>query len=117
MGNTEPVLSVEKASILTEDFGIDMLDPGMKHTIRITPVTPNEIRIVGFMSAVRSLAAAKVLTAVIGTNVTAVPDKVDLSCQEWRTLYVAKLSGGRLPEGATRLPEGFSYSFFRVEKV
>lgn len=117
MGNTEPVLSVEKASILTEEFGIDMLDLTTKHTIRITPVSPDEVRNVGFRSTVRTQAAAKVLSAVLGTNVTVEPEKMDLSRQKWRTLYVAKLSGGRLPEGATRLPEGFSYSFFRVDKV
>ena len=30
------------------------------------------------------------------------------------TLYVAQLVGGRLPEGATTIPEGFSFRFFRV---
>jgi hypothetical protein len=29
-------------------------------------------------------------------------------------LYVAQLQGGRLPEGATTLPEGFSFKFLRV---
>ena len=31
------------------------------------------------------------------------------------TLYVAQLTGGRLPEGATELPEGFSFKFLKVE--
>jgi hypothetical protein len=31
--------------------------------------------------------------------------------------YVAQLVGGRLPEGATTLPEGFSFRFLRVEVV
>ena len=29
-------------------------------------------------------------------------------------LYVAQLQGGRLPEGATALPDGFSFRFLRV---
>ena len=28
--------------------------------------------------------------------------------------YVAQLTGGRLPEGATTLPEGFTFRYFRV---
>lgn len=30
------------------------------------------------------------------------------------TLYVAQLTGGRLPEGATTLPEGFAFKYYRV---
>lgn len=29
-------------------------------------------------------------------------------------LYLAQLQGGRLPEGATTLPDGFSFKFFKV---
>lgn len=29
--------------------------------------------------------------------------------------YVAQLMGGRLPEGSTTLPEGFSFKFIKVE--
>ncbi len=32
-------------------------------------------------------------------------------------LYVAQLMGGRLPEGAKTLPEGFSFKFFKIEFV
>ncbi len=32
-------------------------------------------------------------------------------------LFVAQLNGGRLPEGATTLPEGFSFSWVRVYLV
>jgi hypothetical protein len=31
------------------------------------------------------------------------------------TAYVAQLVGGRLPEGSTTLPEGYTFKFFRVE--
>lgn len=30
-------------------------------------------------------------------------------------LYVAQLRGGRLPEGATTLPEGFGFDWIKVE--
>lgn len=29
-------------------------------------------------------------------------------------LYVAQIVGGRLPEGATKLPDGFSFKFLKV---
>lgn len=29
--------------------------------------------------------------------------------------YVAQLTGGRLPEGSTMLPEGFSFKYIKVE--
>lgn len=31
------------------------------------------------------------------------------------TLYVGQVVGGRLPEGATTLPDGFEIKFIRVE--
>lgn len=32
-------------------------------------------------------------------------------------LYVAQITGGRLPEGSTTLPEGFKLKFLKVELV
>lgn len=33
---------------------------------------------------------------------------------EYEELYVAQLQGGRLPEGATKLPDGFKFRFLLV---
>ena len=35
----------------------------------------------------------------------------------WESDYVAQLQGGRLPEGSTTLPEGFSFKFIKVEVI
>lgn len=34
--------------------------------------------------------------------------------QDGELCYVAQLQGGRLPEGATRLPDGFEFKFYRI---
>lgn len=42
-------------------------------------------------------------------------NRTNISLEEGDTLYVAQLNGGRLPEGSTTLPEGFSFTFYKVE--
>lgn len=42
------------------------------------------------------------------------PNRINVSLAKGDTAYVAQLVGGRLPEGATRLPEGFKFKFFKV---
>ena len=49
-------------------------------------------------------------------NVLGVPmNRVNISLNKEDILYVAQLQGGRLPEGATTLPEGFSFKFYKIE--
>lgn len=42
-------------------------------------------------------------------------NRVSLKLKKGDVLYVAQVVGGRLPEGATTLPEGFTMKFFCVE--
>jgi len=42
-------------------------------------------------------------------------NRVNVSLSKGDVAYVAQLMGGRLPEGATTLPEGFKFKFLRVE--
>lgn len=42
-------------------------------------------------------------------------NRANLKLQKGDVLLVAQLVGGRLPEGATTLPEEFSFKFFEVE--
>lgn len=42
-------------------------------------------------------------------------NRVNVTFQRGETAYVAQLQGGRLPEGATTLPEGFYFKYFKVE--
>lgn len=41
-------------------------------------------------------------------------NRCNVSLQRGDTLYVAQLVGGRLPEGSTTLPEGFSFRYYRI---
>ena len=41
-------------------------------------------------------------------------NRSNLTLRPGDILYVAQLIGGRLPEGATTLPEGFNFKFFKV---
>lgn len=42
-------------------------------------------------------------------------NRINVTLKEGDVLYVAQLQGGRLPEGNTTLPEGFSFKFIKVE--
>lgn len=37
-----------------------------------------------------------------------------ITMKEGDELYIAELNGGRLPEGATELPEGFSFQYSKI---
>ena len=41
-------------------------------------------------------------------------NRINVSLHKGETAYVAQLVGGRLPEGATTLPEGFSFKYLKV---
>jgi hypothetical protein len=42
-------------------------------------------------------------------------NRVNVTLRKGDTAFVAQLQGGRLPEGCTTLPEGFSFKFVKVE--
>lgn len=59
------------------------------------------------------------ITSAIGhqdtANVLGVPfNRINVSLNKGDVLFVAQLVGGRLPEGSTTLPEGFSFKFLQV---
>lgn len=59
------------------------------------------------------------LTSAIGHEDTArvlgvEPNRVNISLEKGDVLYVAQLQGGRLPEGSTTLPEGYTFKFMKV---
>ena len=41
-------------------------------------------------------------------------NRTSVTLDENTDLYIAQLSGGRLPEGATTLPEGFKFTWVRA---
>lgn len=48
-------------------------------------------------------------------NVLGYPmNRVNVKLAQGDVIYIAQLMGGRLPEGSTKLPEGFSFKFIKV---
>lgn len=48
-------------------------------------------------------------------NILGVPmNRINVHLSKGDVAYVAQLQGGRLPEGATTLPEGFSFKYIKV---
>jgi len=41
-------------------------------------------------------------------------NRINVKLEKGDELYVAQLTGGRLPEGSTTLPEGFKFVFYKV---
>ena len=42
-------------------------------------------------------------------------NRINVTLKKGDVAFVAQLQGGRLPEGATTLPEGFHFKFIKVE--
>lgn len=83
-------------------FSLQMV--GMPSVVKFTEV--NELP-QGLISAIGHADTAHVL----GFE----PNRVNVSLQKGDVAYVAQLTGGRLPEGSTTLPEGFHFKYIRVE--
>lgn len=59
------------------------------------------------------------LTSAIGhqdtANVLGVPmNRINVKLNKGDVAYIAQLMGGRLPEGTTTLPDGFSFKYIKV---
>ena len=97
---------------LTNAFSIQMLSGPA--TVRFDEIdaadVPSDVT-----SAVGHADTANVLSNMLGFEVPM--NRAFVTLDEETELYVAQLIGGRLPEGATTLPEGFSFKFYRVTVV
>ena len=96
-------------------FSLQMTDCNKPHTIHTEPVTAEQVAESirdGFTSAIGHADTANVVSGLLGVEIPCQRINVRLTADD--TLYVAQLTGGRLPEGATTLPEGFTLTFQRV---
>lgn len=89
---------------------------GNAFSLQMLKAFPVSIDIVE-VSAEEALSSYK--TSVVGhqdtANVLGVPfNRISVALNKGDILYVAQVVGGRLPEGSTTLPEGFSMKFFKV---
>lgn len=97
---------------LVNAFSIQMLSEPA--TVRFEEIAPEEIP-ADVVSAIGHADTAAVLSEVLGFSVPM--NRINVTLDENTELYVAQLIGGRLPEGSTTLPEGFSFKFYRVTIV
>lgn len=103
---------MENKMYLGNAFALQMMDLTKVHHITVTPVTADEVSKADFVSVIGHADTAAVVSSLLGKEVPA--NRVSISIGEGDVLYVAQLVGGRLPEGATTLPEGFALTFVRV---
>jgi hypothetical protein len=89
-----------------------MLDVTVNNEISVVPVSAEEVAASEFESAVGHQDTANVLSAILGKPVPM--NRVSLKLDQDTVLYVAQVTGGRLPEGATTLPEGMKLCFLKV---
>lgn len=93
---------MKKKIYLANAFSIQMLpEDGASVDFEVVETLPN-----GLVSAVGHADTARVL----GVECS----RVSIKLGHGDILYVAQLMGGRLPEGTTTLPEGFSFKFFKI---
>jgi enhancing lycopene biosynthesis protein 2 len=100
---------------LTNAFSINMLNRS-SHVISFIPLTEDETRALlshGFVSAVGHQDTANVLTDLLGISIPC--ERRNVVLDEGDKLVVAQYTGPRLPEGATKLPEGAEITFWLVQ--
>lgn len=104
------------ANILSNAFSLQMLQ-GFPANITVSEIDHSEIvNLIAsgeIQSAIGHADLAAVLTDIFGVEVA--PNRVNVALEKGDILFVAQLMGGRLPEGATTLPEGFTLKFLKVE--
>ena len=91
-----------KEKFLLNAFSLQMLEGDA--TVKFTEVDSLPA---GLTSAVGHQDTARVLGVEM--------NRVNVTLKKGDIAFVAQLQGGRLPEGATSLPEGFTFKFIRVE--
>lgn len=97
---------------LVNAFSIQMLQKG--GLVRFDEIAPEDIP-ADVVSAVGHADTAAVLTNMLGFPVPM--NRAFVTLEPDTEIYVAQLVGGRLPEGSTTLPEGFSFKFYKVTVV
>lgn len=93
-------------------FSLQMIDDLAKATnLRIVPITPADVP-QDAESVVGHADTARFLSGILGWPVAF--NRANVSLNAGDILYVAQLTGGRLPEGATELPAGVKLAWYRV---
>lgn len=80
-------------------------------TVVVEPTVLTEIP-ADVMSAIGHPDTAAVISDLLGRTID--PNRVNVTLTKDDTLFVFQLMGGRLPEGATKLPENFTFKLLKV---
>ena len=101
---------------LANAFSLQMLPLDASVQVSVIPVSVDEVKDVlaaGFISAIGHQDTANVLTGILDLPVCM--NRISVSLTPNDVLIVAQVVGGRLPEGATKLPEGVNIKFVKVQ--
>lgn len=103
---------------LANAFSLQMLGLDTPTNIKVEPISQETVECIllgdnGFTSAIGHQDTANVLSNMLGIPVAM--NRISVSLTKDDILVVAQVVGGRLPEGATTLPEGVSIKFVKVQ--
>lgn len=92
-------------------FSLQMLSQ-FPANVRVDEITVEEVQKLELQSAIGHQDTANVLSNMLGQQITV--NRINIQLQPGDSIIVAQLQGGRLPEGCTTLPAGFSFKFLKV---
>lgn len=93
---------------ISNAFSLQMLDTSKDVSVHVAPISEGEFNKV--KADATSAVGYPDTAAVLGVPF----NRMSLKLAKGDELFVAQLTGGRLPEGCTTLPEGFSFTFLKV---
>lgn len=98
------------ANFLGNAFSLPMVSAPAE--IAVEPVTASDVAAASWQSVIGHADTAAVVSGLLGRP--AAFNRTNVRLQKGDVLYVAQVTGGRLPEGATTLPEGVKIVFLKV---
>jgi hypothetical protein len=93
-------------------FSLQMLDLASPASVMIQPVEISEVANADFVSVIGHADTARVVSGLLGREVEC--NRTSVKLERGDTLFVAQVTGGRLPEGTTELPPGMQLQFLKV---
>ena len=97
---------------LSNAFSLNMIQTDGMVNISVQPIEKNQIPSENIESAIGHPDTARVVSNELGFEIKS--NRVTLKLDEGDVLYVAQYIGPRLPEGATKLPEGAKIKYLKL---
>ena len=102
--------SAEGKDFISNAFSLQMLSDEAS-VITVLPCTPEDVPFWA-VSCIGHENTAKLVSSILGREVPC--QRINIRLEAGDIVYVAQLTGGRLPEGATALPDGFAITWKKV---